>query len=462
MPSFPKFIRWPLIIIIGGLVACAEHRDSSSIKTALTEPAALNEPILEPAKSRLETTESGTATAETAPEENPAAAATPEPATPVVNSPVPPVTPAAPPLLPVPGEEVDTPSVVTDLPPMRPPRPREPDAPKPPALPEEAADPAEIGVPLLDAALRGEASRGVLPFWHGYPWQKVTHPVTWTRETLALIKANPILVKTVPADYQWYCPNYPNLQEEERAIVWMRLLSILAELESSYDPIKTYHSVRVEWGLFSTGLMMLSLPSSKHARFGCSMIKTQDDLFEWRKNLACAVRIMGSFVGEDKVIGGHSRTDENSGRWMGLARYWEGFRDWRMEYPELRYALLDKIKHSRKMWLEEGASKWHPAYKDSEYASKKEPILERIYRLMNQMPLCLTGTSDDFADGPIPEDPPPLPRPRPRLPTDPPPGTVTLPETAPLPTPRPADAPSEPAVSAGNPGPTAGPSPVAP
>lgn len=340
--------------------------------------------------------------------------------------------PAVPPALapnPAPSEptpstvpvEYDPTVILNDLPMMPQPPPNEPEPPKPPKLPEEAADPAEIGIPILDAALRGEAPRSLLPYWHGYPWQKITHPVTWTRETIAMMKTNgrPLLA-TVPRDYEWFCPNYPNLNEEERAIFWTRLLSVMSELESSFNPLRTYHSKRVEWGLFSTGLMMLSLPSSKQSRFGCDMIKTQDDLFEWRKNLGCSIKIMASYVSEDQVIASHSRTDEDGGRWMGLARYWEPYRIWRLEYPELRQALLTKIKHRRKLWQLEGAAKLHPAYKDSDYEAKKETTLDRIYRLMNAMPFCLTGSPDDFEEGDFLEDPPPFPRARPRMPWDPP------------------------------------------
>lgn len=284
-----------------------------------------------------------------------------------------------------------------------------PPAPVPPEFPPEPADPASLGIPLLDQALEGKASRHLLPYWHDYPWRKIERPLTWTKFLYDLIATEGAdLTAITPKDAALFCPNYKNISDDERRIFWMRLFSAVMEQESTYRQFRAYHSVRVQWGLYSVGLMMLSLDSSKQKRFGCDFVESYDDLYDWRKNMRCSFRIMRHYYLEDRAITGRSGEE---GRWLGLARYYEPFRDQRYRDANGAANVLTRTKQMRKRWLKDAEEKAHPSLRDQKFKDWGEGYLERITRLVNTMPFCLTGADDEF----LPEPPPP-PRGRPHGP----------------------------------------------
>lgn len=299
---------------------------------------------------------------------------------------------------PNPGTQPSTPAK-----PPTTPKPPQYQAPIPPPKVEEPADPARLGIPALDAALEGKASRHLLPYWHGYPWQKIERPLTWTKWLHDhLAEEGTELINVTPKDAAIFCPNYKNLSVENKRLFWMRMISVIVDLESTFNPRKSYHSVRVQPGLFSIGLLMLSLPSSTQSRFGCSMIKSNDDLFDWRKNLTCGVRIMKYYYLEDKTITGRTSKSKTDSRWMGIARYWEPFRDGRFREVGGDEAVLKKVKQKRRAWLQEAERSKHPAVFDEAYRKGGEKDVERIARLLNTMPFCLTGSPDEFENEPPP------------------------------------------------------------
>ncbi|MBX3039182.1 MAG: hypothetical protein KF789_00570 [Bdellovibrionaceae bacterium] len=315
--------------------------------------------------------------------------------------------PAPPPL---PGE----PTVqLPDVGPIPLPRPR-PTPPKVPEIPDDGPDLSSTGIELYDRALRDEEPKSILPFWFGYPWAKIKTPVLWTRYLSESLRTNGReLLRTAPKDAELFCPNFKNLNDEQRLAFWVRLISLLMERESTYNPVRTYSGESIEYGLFSTGLLMLSLSSAKQSRFGCTMIQSNDDLFFWRKNMDCAVRIMSFFYKEDQVIASHSQVEPGTGRWMGLSRYWEPMRDNRLRGEKSRHLLMRSVKQQRLDWLEEGRGKSHPAKRDEIHKSRGEKSFGRILRLMNQMAFCPSGSPDDYeAPEPLPEIVP-IPRPRP-------------------------------------------------
>jgi hypothetical protein len=312
---------------------------------------------------------------------------------------------------PTPVEPVAPPAPKPDPGPVHPPKPKPVYiAPVPPAPVVEPADPPSLGIPILDDALAGKASAHLLPFWHHSPWQKIERPLTWTRWLYdELAREGDSLVGRTPKDAAIFCPNYKNLGTEEKRIFWMRLISAVMELESTYNPRISFHSERVEPGLFSVGLLMLSLPSSKQKRFQCSMIHGNDDLFDWRKNLKCGLKIMKYYYAEDGSFSGRTSASKEDSRWMGLARYWEPFRDQRLRQSNGAEAVLKKVKQRRRAWLKDAQSSIHPAYRDETFRKKGESPLERIARLMNTMPFCLTGAPDEFEVEVILPPPPVLP-----------------------------------------------------
>ena len=294
------------------------------------------------------------------------------------------------------------------------PRPRPDHLLKEPKVPDvvmETTDLESTGFEIFDRSFRGEESSTLLPFWINYPWAELKTPLLWTQYMAEGLRQEQSLVRSEPKDVELFCPNYRNLNEDQRIAFWLRLISLLMEQESTYRPLRFYHSVNVERGLYSIGMLMLSFPSSQQRRFGCSMIRSQDDLFEWRKNFDCGLKIMAYYLKEDQVIASHTiRTQEESeGRWMGWARYWEPFRDNRLKGDRNRSYLLRFVKQRRKAWSEEGRQALHPALKDDERQPEKP--LTRILRMTNQMEFCPSGRADDFES--ISEIPIMAPRPRP-------------------------------------------------
>lgn len=318
---------------------------------------------------------------------------------------------------PAPPSSPEEPTVqLPDVAPIPTPRPR-PKPPKVPEIPDDGPDLVSTGVELYDRALRGEEAKSVLPFWFGYPWAKIKNPVLWTKYLAESLRTNGRdLLRTAPKDAELFCPNFKNLDDDRRLAFWVRLISLMMEQESTYNPLRTYSGESIEYGLFSTGLLMLSLSSAKQARFGCSMIQTDDDLFFWRKNMDCAVRIMSYFYKEDQVISSHSQVEPGTGRWMGLARYWEPLRDSRLRGEKNRVLLLKSVKQRRLDWLEEGRGKSHPAKRDDIHKSRGEKSFGRILRLMNEMAFCPSGSPDDYEAPDLLPEIVPIPQPRPEFP----------------------------------------------
>ena len=49
-----------------------------------------------------------------------------------------------------------------------------------------------------------------------------------------------VLLSTTPRDYQRYCPDYPKLNQEQRALFWASLVSCIARHESSHKAESAY------------------------------------------------------------------------------------------------------------------------------------------------------------------------------------------------------------------------------
>jgi len=266
------------------------------------------------------------------------------------------------------------------------PTPKRPPRPVPPKnLPPDGPEPASTGSAILDEALEGKRSRAYLPFWHGYPWQKIKAPKAWTAELLEILRQDgQDIVNSNPADISWYCANYSSLNDEERLLFWLRFLSVLIEHESTFNPLKITFTKGVN--VYSVGLLQLSLISSKRSIYNCTMVESYDDLFDWRKNLTCGVRMMGYFMRTDQAISWNSKKEEYP--WRGLARYWESLRDSRIRNPWGQKCLTEMIEQRRPDWIKETESRWHPAYFDSAYRKAGELRFERLLRLINQFPPC--------------------------------------------------------------------------
>ncbi|MBX3041690.1 MAG: hypothetical protein KF789_13370 [Bdellovibrionaceae bacterium] len=242
--------------------------------------------------------------------------------------------------------------------------------------------------PLLESALEGKAPASLLPFWHDYPWRKIDQAEEWTRFTHeSLERDGDALIRSEPGDIGFYCPAYPRLNREKRLVFWTRFISVLAELESTYD--SSASTKEETW--ISTGLMMLSLGSAQLAPYQCDMIRKQSDLSDWKKNIACSIRIMSNFMNRDGVLTWFEE-EERTPLWTGLARYWGPLRDMRLQADKGRLELFQVVNARRAAWQQEGREKTHPALKDQQYRKVGEKRFERLLRLMNAMPICYSSS----------------------------------------------------------------------
>ena len=283
-------------------------------------------------------------------------------------------------------------------PPPNPPNPPVPPPPKPPLLPKptppedlpvDDEDASSTEISLVDKAISGKLPKNVLPLWHGYPFSKVTTPNLWTKyaaETLKTEGQN--ILKSTPYDMSWHCPKYSTFNEEQKLVFWIRFLSIMAEAESTMNPIAVTRDMAVGSNVFSTGLLMLSIESAKQDKWGCSsFIKGQDDLFHWRKNMLCAIKIMNLLMGEDNALSYRGDAPKKQ-TWYGISRYWAPLRDNRVKTDERRFCIDEVIKLRRTDWIKLSKSSKHPSYIAHEYRKAGERDFERFLRLMNQFPYC--------------------------------------------------------------------------
>ena len=354
---------------------------SLSIYFALDSAAAargkivLPEPITKECKALPTPTPKPTPTPTPPPTPTPVPTATPTPkptATPDPNKPTPPPS-TSPTPLPSPAKPKPSPT------PNRPPKP------VPPAdLPPDGAEPNSTGSGLLDEALAGNQPRALLPFWHGYPWRPNPSQKIWTAHILeALRKDGRSLINSKPADIAWFCKRYPELTESDRELFWLRFISVLMENESSFNPLSITYTKGVN--VYSTGLLQLSLQSSKRSAYNCTMIQKQDDLFDWRKNVGCAIRIMVYWMEKESAITWHPSAPF---QWRGISRYWEPVRDPRLKTALGRKCVAEAIEQRRADWVKEGLGTRHPSVLDIEYRAAGEQRYERLLRLVNQFPLC--------------------------------------------------------------------------
>jgi hypothetical protein len=138
-------------------------------------------------------------------------------------------------------------------------------------------------------------------------------------DQLPVLGAN-ILAKN-PADIASFCPNYANLSTGDKKNFWVYMLSSMSERESAQNPNSTYtESFNDAKGnpVISTGLLQISLESANS--YGCGFT-SQNQLTDPERNLACGIRILNRWIGNDGVVTGRSGT-----AWRGGARYWSTLR----------------------------------------------------------------------------------------------------------------------------------------
>lgn len=125
-------------------------------------------------------------------------------------------------------------------------------------------------------------------------WDHKEEGRAWTKSALtALDRHGAVLVKTVPADIDAYCPGYQTAGPEGRKAFWVTFLSALAKHES------TWRADASGGGGQWHGLLQISPATARG--YGCRA-GTAGALKDGGANLSCALRIMAVTVPRDGVI----------------------------------------------------------------------------------------------------------------------------------------------------------------
>lgn len=140
-------------------------------------------------------------------------------------------------------------------------------------------------------------------------WDHRPEAAQWTASTLAVVaRHDDVLAKAVPGDIAAWCPAYPQAGLAKRRAFWVGMLSAVAKLESSANPVASGGGGRY------LGVMQISVSTAQH--HGCDA--SARGLKDGAVNLACSVEIMSHAVARDHLVAGNGR--------QGLGRDWMPFR----------------------------------------------------------------------------------------------------------------------------------------
>lgn len=132
-----------------------------------------------------------------------------------------------------------------------------------------------------------------------------------------VIGADHPLAASTPADIGNFCPAYPRLAADDRALVWRTMLAAMARPESNFQAAEPYWEVGQRQ--YSIGLLQLSLADEAGYRCG---LRTEVDLTRPEVNLSCGTRIMTRLIARDGRVGG-----DPAHLALGGARYWSTLRE---------------------------------------------------------------------------------------------------------------------------------------
>ncbi|MGZ3694808.1 MAG: transglycosylase SLT domain-containing protein [Bdellovibrionota bacterium] len=183
-----------------------------------------------------------------------------------------------------------------------------PPATKPPVTTPPVTTPPVTGTPGLDVRARWETKNRDGATWSQYVYDQ-----------LPVLGAS-MLAKN-PSDISNFCANYSNLNLSDKKNFWVYMLSAMSERESGQDPAQTYkESFNDAKGnsVISTGLLQISIESANS--YGCGFT-SQSQLTDPERNLACGLKILNRWIGQDGLVSGKSGT-----AWRGGARYWSTLR----------------------------------------------------------------------------------------------------------------------------------------
>jgi hypothetical protein len=137
-----------------------------------------------------------------------------------------------------------------------------------------------------------------------------------TRKLTALLEADQPLTALEPSDIATFCPGYMQQDRNGRAVFWRTALAVLAGPESVYNTAATYWEA--DQGQYAIGLLQLTLADVGRYRCG---FKSEVDITDPNRNLACGIKIVTQLVGEDGMIGGDAGHETK-----GAGAYWQNLR----------------------------------------------------------------------------------------------------------------------------------------
>ena len=156
-----------------------------------------------------------------------------------------------------------------------------------------------------------ESSEPLVADWPNESWSEAAYKA-------ALELGGDKLLDVLPPDLVKACPNYPAMVKNDRAKVYVFLVSAMARYESSFKPAETYtESFNDAKGnpVVSAGLLQISVESGRG--YGCPVTKTED-LFSPTANINCGFRILTRWIPNDQL----AFTNKKGG-----GRYWSVLRE---------------------------------------------------------------------------------------------------------------------------------------
>lgn len=145
---------------------------------------------------------------------------------------------------------------------------------------------------------------------------KMVDHKTVTRKLAYLIDAEKPLSGLEPSDIGVFCPGYLRQDRSGRAVFWRTLLADLVSAESVNNSAAAYWEA--DQDQYSIGLLQLSL--SDEQRYHCGF-KSEVDITDPDRNLACGVKVVTMLVGADGALGG-----DTGNEMKGIGAYWQNLR----------------------------------------------------------------------------------------------------------------------------------------
>ena len=145
---------------------------------------------------------------------------------------------------------------------------------------------------------------------------KMVDHKTVTRKLAYLIDAEKPLSGLEPSDIGVFCPGYLRQGRGDRAVFWRTLLADLVSEESVNNSAAAFWEA--DQDQYSIGLLQLSL--SDEQRYHCGF-KSEVDITDPDRNLACGVKIVTMLVSADGALGGGAGNEMK-----GIGAYWQNLR----------------------------------------------------------------------------------------------------------------------------------------